>query len=50
MTEQQILIFLAFLVCTTIIICVATICRTWRIVTLIKVIGLPKEAGEGEYE
>lgn len=43
MTEKTILL-LTFIVCAVITINVFHVCHTWRIVTLMKLMGVPKES------
>ena len=43
MSEKAILI-LTFIICAVITINVFHICHTWRMVTIMKLVGLPKES------
>ena len=43
MTDKTI-IFLAFIICAVVTINVFHICHTWRMVTIMKLVGLPKES------
>ena len=43
MTDKTI-IFLAFIICAVVTINIFHICHTWRIVTIMNLVGLPKES------